>query len=119
MQVYQKYIIGVVVAILLVIGANIYIGKKEDAAYHRGFDEANTAWIKKGGEYVAIIDQQYKDNNDLNQKLQKLSDEKRALEEDKIRKVGSKQLEYNSSSAARNKGLDDGFIDLYNDSLGE
>lgn len=116
---YKKYLIGIAVAILLVFSFNWYVGTKEDAAYDRGFQSANVQWEKKGKEYVDLINKGKAENTALNNELAKVSEEKRKLEEARRHNVSDKQVEYNKTEAARKKGLDDDFVDLYNESLGD
>ncbi len=116
---YKKYLIGIAVAIALVFSFKWYVGTKEDAAYDRGFQSANLQWEKKGKEYVDLIDKGKAENTALNEELASVSEEKRKLEEKRSRDVNNKQIEYNKTEAARKKGLDDDFIDLYNESLGD
>lgn len=116
---YKKYFIGIGIAILLLFSFDWYVGNKEDAAYDRGFQSANTQWEKKGREYVDLIEKGKADNTALNEELAKISEEKRKLEEKRTQDVNNKQVEYNKTEAARKKGLDDDFVDLYNQSLGD
>ena len=116
---YKKYLIGIAVAVLLIFSFNWYVGTKEDAAYDRGFQSANVQWEKKGKEYVDLINKGKADNTALNNELAKVSEEKRKLEEKRTQNVNNKQIEYNKTEAARKKGLDDDFVDLYNESLGD
>lgn len=116
---YKKYLIGIGIAILLLFSFNWYVGTKEDAAYSRGFQSANIQWEKKGKEYVDLIDKGKADNTALNEELARASEEKRKLEEARRHNVSDKQVEYNKTEAARKKGLDDDFVDLYNESLGD
>ncbi|AEZ66370.1 hypothetical protein EXT67_21120 [Pectobacterium atrosepticum] len=116
---YKKYLIGIGIAVLLLFSFNWYVGTKEDAAYALGFQSANTQWEKKGKEYVDLIDKGKADNTALNEELARVSEEKRKLEEARRHNVSDKQVEYNKTEAARKKGLDDDFVDLYNESLGD
>lgn len=116
---YKKYLVGIGIAALLLFSFNWYVGTKEDAAYDRGFQYANTQWEKKGKEYVDLIDKGKADNTALNEELARVSEEKRKLEEARRHNVNDKQVEYNKTEAARKKGLDDDFVDLYNESLGD
>lgn len=116
---YKKYLIGIGIATLLLFSFNWYVGTKEDAAYDRGFQSANSQWEKKGKEYVDLIDKGKADNTALNEELARVSEEKRKLEESRRQNVNNKQVEYNKTEAARQKGLDDDFVDLYNESLGD
>lgn len=116
---YKKYLIGIAVAILLIFSFNWYVGTKEDAAYDRGFQSANVQWEKKGKEYVELINKGKADNTALNNELARVSEEKRKLEEKRTQNVNNKQIEYNKTEASRKKGLDDDFVDLYNESLGD
>lgn len=116
---YKKYLIGIAVAIALIFSFNWYVGTKESAAYDRGFQSANVQWEKKGKEYVDLIDKGKAENVSLNEQLARVSEEKRKLEEARRHNVNDKQIEYNKTEAARKKGLDDDFVDLYNESLGD
>lgn len=116
---YKKYLIGIAVAIALIFSFNWYVGTKESAAYDRGFQSANVQWEKKGKEYVDLINKGKADNTALNDELARVSEEKRKLEEARRHNVNDKQVEYNKTEAARKKGLDDDFVDLYNESLGD
>lgn len=116
---YNKYLIGIGIAILLLFSFNWYVGTKESAAYDRGFQSANIQWERKGKEYVDLIDKGKAENKALNAKLAKVSEEKRKLEEARRHNVNDKQIEYNKTESARKKGLDDDFVDLYNESLGD
>ena len=115
---YKRYLIGIAVAIALIFSFNWYVEEKEDAAYDRGFQSANVQWEKKGKEYVDLIYKGKAENTALNTELAKVSEEKRKLEEKRTQGVNNKQVEYNKTEAARKKGLDDDFVDLYNESLG-
>lgn len=116
---YKKYLIGIGIAIMLLFSFNWYIGTKESAAYDRGFQSANVQWEKKGKEYVRLIDKGKAENTALNEELARVSEEKRKLEDARRHNVNNKQVEYNKTEAARQKGLDDDFVDLYNESLGD
>ncbi|UTC25487.1 hypothetical protein P7_304 [Pectobacterium phage vB_PcaM_P7_Pc] len=116
---YKKYLIGIAVAIALIFSFNWYVGTKESAAYDRGFQSANLQWEKKGKEYVDLINKGKAENVSLNEQLARVSEEKRKLEEKRTQDVTHKQIEYNKTEAARKKGLDDDFVDLYNESLGD
>lgn len=116
---YKKYLIGLALAVALAFSFKWYVGTKESAAYDRGFQSANVQWEKKGKEYVDLINKGKAENTALNTELAKVSEEKRKLEEKRTQDVNNKQIEYNKTEAARKKGLDDDFIDLYNQSLGD
>lgn len=116
---YKKYLVGVVAAIAIAISFNWYVGNKEESAYQSGFQAANVAWEKKGKEYVKMIDDAYAKNSSMNYTL-KLLTEGKVIQEQKLRdNVVQQQIEYSKSPEAKVKGLDDKFIKLYNDSLGE
>lgn len=116
---YKKYIISLVIAIVLLLSFNWYVGRKESAAYDRGFESANVQWIKKGKEYVAMIDDEKSKNTALNYTLNLLSEGKLIEEQKKRDVIVKQQLEYSQSPEAKKHSLDDKFIKLYNDSLGE
>lgn len=116
---YKKYLIVMAIATLLLFSFNWYVAKKESSAYDRGFQSANVQWERKGQEYVDLIDAGLEKNKRLNDKLAVLSEEKRKLEEDKTNTVKSQQIEYKTSQDALKKCLDDKFVDLYNNSLGD
>lgn len=116
---YKKYLIGIGIAILLLFSFNWYVGTKEKAAYDRGFQSANVQWEKKGKEYVGMIDDAYARNKALNYTLTLLSEGKLIDEQKRKDSVVKQQLEYSKTPEAKVKGLDDKFIKLYNDSLGD
>lgn len=116
---YKKYLIGVALAIVLVLGFNFWVGQKEDQAYQQGFQAANVQWEKKGKEYVDLIEKGYAENVALNQKLAEANEAKRKLEEERASLVHDQQIDYANSEEGKVKGLDKKFIKLYNDSLGE
>lgn len=116
---YKQYLIGIAAAVLIFFTFNWYVGTKEDAAYDRGFQSANVKWEKKGKEYVAMIDDEKSKNTALNYTLNLLSEGKLIEEQKKRDSIVKQQLEYNQSPEAKKHSLDDKFIRLYNDSLGE
>ena len=116
---YKKYLIGIAVAVVIAITFNWYVGTKESAAYGRGFQSANVQWEKKGKEYVAMIDDAYAKNSSMNYTLKLLTEGKIIEEQKKRDSVVKQQIEYSQSPESKVKGLDDKFIKLYNDSLGE
>lgn len=115
---YKKYIAGAVLAVLLVLSFNFYVSRKEEIAYNNGFDTANAAWIKKGKEYVDIINKGLAYNRSLNVELDKqILANQQALDK-QTNKVSDMQVEYVQTPASKNYGLDDQFVDIYNESLG-
>jgi|AGFS01.1.fsa_nt_gi hypothetical protein len=116
---YKQYLIGIAAAVLIFFAFNWYVGTKEDAAYDRGFQSANVQWEKKGKEYVAMIDDEKAKNTALNYTLNLLSEGKLIEEQKKRDAIVKQQLEYSQSPEAKKHSLDDKFIKLYNDSLGE
>ncbi|QPI18348.1 hypothetical protein POP15_300 [Pectobacterium phage POP15] len=116
---YKKYLIGIAVAIAIVFTFNWYVGNKEEAAYQAGFQSANVQWEKKGKEYVAMIDDAHAKNSAMNYTLKLLTEGKIIEEQRKRDNVVQQQIEYSKSPESKARGLDDKFIKLYNDSLGE
>lgn len=116
---YKKYLIGIGIVIILLLSFNWYVGTKEAAAYDRGFQSANVQWEKKGKEYVGMIDDAYSRNKALNYTLTLLSEGKLIEEQRRKDSVVKQQMEYSKTPEAKVKGLDDKFIKLYNDSLGD
>lgn len=116
---YRGYLLSFVLFLVLIFSFIWYLDKKESEAYQKGFDSANTAWIKKGQEYVSLIEKNRVANTFLNDELNTLLEEKRKQQEANKVIVKDKQVEYNKTAPARSKGLDDNFIDIYNGSLGE
>lgn len=116
---YKKYLIGIVLAIAIVFTFNWYVGRKEEAAYQKGFQSANVQWEKKGKGYVAMIDDAHAKNSAMNYTLKLLTEGKIIEEQRKRDNVVQQQIEYSKSPESKVKGLDDKFIKLYNDSLGE
>lgn len=116
---YKAYLIGVALAAILVISANIYVGRKETESYNKGYEEANSAWMKKGQQYVGMIDEAYDKNKALNAQLQIAAEKNRKLEEERGNKVKDQLIKYANSADAKNKSLSNDFVDIYNNSLGD
>lgn len=116
---YKKFFIGVALTALLVISANIYIGSVERASFKKGYEEANTAWMVKGKEYVSMIDDEKAKNTALNYTLTLLSEGKLIEEQKRQSAIIKQQQEYLQRPESKKHSFDDHFIKLYNDSLGE
>jgi len=116
---YKKYLVSIAIVLVLIFSFNWYVGKKEKAAYDQGFQSSNLQWEKKGKEYVGMIDQAYARNKAMNYTLALLSEGKIIEEQKRRSDVSAQQLEYNKTPDSARVGLDDKFVKLYNDSLGE
>lgn len=116
---YKKYLIGILIAAVVVVGFNLYVSKKEKESYDRGFQVANTLWEKKGKEYVGLIDKERARSASVNYALTLVTEGKIIEEEKRRAQLTQHQAEYLASPAAEKKSLDDSFIRLYNESLGD
>lgn len=114
---YKAYILGAVLALLLVFCANRYIDSVKTESYNSGFSAANAAWIDKGRQYVDMIDKKYAENSELTAALRERSLEKEELLGKLKDSVGNKVESYQKTADSKKVGLDDKFVDAYNESL--
>lgn len=116
---FRKQIIGATILVVLFFGGKWYIHSVESSAYDQGFSVANEAWIKKGKEYVGMIDAGYRTNVDLQYKLQAASAEREKAKQDLQDTVEKGRQDYDKMPESKTQCLDPKFINVYNGSLGE
>lgn len=110
----------IVLVLILVLGIfvkNWYNGKIEDS-YNQGVSVTEVKW-KKAQEEKDRLTAQFK--NEQQARVDALSEElakaRQDLQNQKIN-GGEKQVIYVKSPAGQAKGIDDDFVEIYNDSLG-
>lgn len=116
---YKKYLIGALLFIALFFSFKFYLHQQTSKAYDRGYDEANSAWIAKGREYVDIIRSNKEKMSALNDKLDAEIEKNNKLQGQKVKIVTQKQIEYVKTEESKSVGIDDKFVDIYNESLGD
>lgn len=116
-----KLVIAAILAIALISGAvytKHWYNDQITASYNLGVKATDDKWIAKQQENKNA-NHDYKDNQ------QKASDELgRQLEEERAKnaklqsELDKKQSAYQNSDNGKKKGLDNDFVDIYNESLG-
>lgn len=116
-----KLVIAAILAIALFSGAvytKHWYNDQITASYNRGVKDTDDKWTAKQRENKDA-NHDYKDNQ------QKSSDElSKQLEEEKAKnaklqsELDKKQDAYRNSDNGKKKGLDNDFVDIYNESLG-
>lgn len=116
-----KLVIAAILAIALTSGAvytKHWYNDQITASYDRGVKATDDKWIAKQQENKNA-NHEYKDDQ------QKASDELgRQLEEERAKnaklqsELDKKQSAYQNSDNGKKKGLDNDFVDIYNESLG-
>ncbi|AGZ17550.1 Rz-like spanin [Escherichia phage 4MG] len=116
-----KLVIAAILAIALFSGAvytKHWYNDQITASYNRGVKDTDDKWTAKQQENKNA-NHDYKDNQ------QKSSDElSKQLEEEKAKnaklqsELDKKQDAYRNSDNGKKKGLDNDFVDIYNESLG-
>lgn len=118
---YSKILIAAILAIALISGAvytKHWYNDQITASYNQGVKDTDQKWT--------IAQQKNKDaNQDYKDKQQDSTDDlSRQLEEEKAKNallqsaLEKKQSDYQNSANGKKKGLDDAFVDIYNESLG-
>lgn len=116
-----KLVIAAILAIALISGAvytKHWYNDQITASYNQGVKDTDQKWT--------IAQQKNKDaNQDYKDKQQDSTDDlSRQLEEEKAKNallqsaLEKKQSDYQNSENGKKKGLDDAFVDIYNESLG-
>lgn len=116
---YKKYIAGAALALILVFSANLYVGHKEKISYDKGFEEANSAWMIKGKEYVDMLDKSYLENQKLNAELALKNGKDSQEDFDRRVSTAAAQVDLARDPASTKRTMNKKFVDLYNLSLGE
>ncbi|WZX10703.1 hypothetical protein [Enterobacter phage EC152] len=116
-----KLVVAAFLAIALLSGAvytKHWYNDQITASYNRGVKDTDDKWVAKQQENKNA-NHDYKDNQ------QKASDElSKQLEEEKAKnaklqsELDKKQTAYQNSDNGKKKGLDNDFVDIYNESLG-
>lgn len=116
-----KLVLAAILAIALVSGAvytKHWYKDQITASYNRGVKATDDKWIAKQQENKNA-------NHDFKDNQQKASDElSKQLEEEKAKnaklqsELDKKQDAYRNSENGKKKGLDNDFVDIYNESLG-
>lgn len=114
---FRKQLIVATIVILLFFSGKWYVDTIKTESYNQGFSVANEAWMTKGKEYVGIINDKYRENTELQNKLMLESEAKDKAKQDLQNLVDKGTDEYSKAPAAKDV-LDDQFINLYNQSLG-
>lgn len=116
---YKKYIVGAILAFLIVFSAKLYINSVDEAAHARGYNEANSAWMVKGRQYVDMLDKAHAENVILNEQLKDKGTEEAKKDSQLKEDTTVAQLDLVRDPASSKKTISPKFIDLYNLSLGE
>ena len=116
-----KLVIAAILAIAL-IGVAVYTkhwyNDQIEASYNRGVKATDDKWVAKQQENKNA-NHDYKDNQQkASDELSKQLEEERAKNEKLQSELDKKQDAYRNSENGKKKGLDDDFVDIYNESLG-
>ncbi|UZZ64179.1 hypothetical protein A71_101 [Escherichia phage A7_1] len=115
----KKYFIYAMFGVALFTSGKLYLGHVESVGYDKGYDAANTAWIKKATEYKGKLDSTLEENKRLNEELS-YANAKRIIAEEKLRdEVEAMRIDYAKSKKGQEIFMDDEIVDIYNKSLGE
>lgn len=119
LKAYKTYLIGAAIALALIIGGKVYLNKVETDSYNHGVSVTQTANEAQRQEYKDQLAEKFKENSELTAALNARTREKEAALKALDTKLAEKQAQYSASPAGQVKGLDEQFIDIYNESLGE
>lgn len=116
-----KLVIAAILAIALISGAvytKHWYNNQITASYDRGVKAADDKWIAKQQENKNA-NHDYKDNQQkASDELSKQLEEERAKNAKLQSELDKKQDAYRNSDNGKKKGLDNDFVDIYNESLG-
>lgn len=115
---FKAYLIGGAIVIVIAGGSLWWYDTKTTEYYNNGFAAADAKWEKLSEEQSAKNNQLFIDNTILNQKLKETQDQLREEQAKKKADVDQKVTEFQKTPEASTK-LSDGFINIYNESLGE
>lgn len=115
---FKKYLFIAIFIVFLISSAKLYLNHVESVGYEKGFNVANSAWVKKAGEYKKKIDDTYEENKRLNEELSRSNQEKIKDEKAKEEKITDMQIEYYKSEKGKDVFDNNEIIDIYNESLG-
>lgn len=117
LKLYYTYIVGAFVALALIGGVHWYIKDIKAKSYSQGFAKADGEWQKKANDFSARANQLYIQNSLLQGQLAELQDKQQKELQALKDRLTPLQEEYQKTPEAK-ESLGDGFIDLYNQSLG-
>lgn len=116
-----KLVIAAILAIALISGAvytKHWYNDQITASYDRGVKATDDKWIAKQQENKNA-NHDYKDNQQkASDELSKQLEEERAKNAKLQSELDKKQSAYQNSDNGKKKGLDNDFVDIYNESLG-
>ena len=116
-----KLVIAAILVIALIGGAvytNHWYNDQIEASYNRGVKAADDKWVAKQQENKNA-NHDYKDNQQkASDELSKQLEEERAKNAKLQSELDKKQYAYRNSENGKKKGLDNDFVDIYNESLG-
>ncbi len=116
-----KLVIAAILAIALISGAvytKHWYNDQITASYDRGVKATDDKWIAKQQENKNA-NHDYKDNQQkASDELSKQLEEERAKNAKLQSELDKKQFDYQNSDNGKKKGLDNDFVDIYNESLG-
>lgn len=116
---YRKYLLGAAITLLIIFSANTYINHVEKSAHNRGYNEANSAWMVKGRQYVDMLDKAHAENVSLNEQLKDKGTVEAKKDSQLKEDTAAAQIDLVRDPASSKKTISPKFIDLYNLSLGE
>lgn len=119
LKAYKTYLIGAVIALALIVGGKVYLNKVETDSYNLGVSVTQSANEAQRQDYKNQLAEKFRENSELTAALNARTREKEAALKALDTKLTEKQAQYSSSPAGQVKGLDQQFIDIYNESLGE
>lgn len=116
-----KLVIAAILAIALISGAvytKHWYNDQITASYDRGVKATDDKWVAKQQENKNA-NHDYKDNQQkASDELSKQLEEERAKNAKLQSELDKKQSAYQNSDNGKKKGLDNDFVDIYNESLG-
>jgi hypothetical protein len=116
---YKKYLISAALVLALVFGGKMYVSNLEKTAHDLGYQESEQVWDKKRSDMQKTIDEKFVENTLLAAALRARTAEKQKALEALTKSTAEKQAVYAASQAGKTKVVDDQFVDIYNESLGE
>ena len=114
---YKTYLIGALILAVLVIVPRWYLNNERNEAYRKGFAASDAAWILQAEKQAAKRNADYIEGVILQQKLQQKERELQVAQES-LRESLSKDQDDFSKTPESKHTLSDGFVDIYNKSLG-
>lgn len=116
-----KLVIAAILAIALISGAvytKHWYNDQITASYNRGVKATDDKWIAKQQENKNANHEYKDDQQKASDELSKQLEEERAKNAKLQSELDKKQSAYQNSDNGKKKGLDNDFVDIYNESLG-